>query len=76
MAERRPLVIIGGQIQQLPAGDSTPGSGAGGGTGYTPDRVRAGYPATVPEFQQWVVYANPLIVEDDLTLEGDLVLLL
>jgi hypothetical protein len=30
MAERRPLVIIGGQISELPAGDTTPGSGAGG----------------------------------------------
>ncbi len=32
MTERRPLVIIGGQISELPAGDTTPGSGTGGGS--------------------------------------------
>lgn len=30
MAERRPLVLINGVVQQLPAGDSLPGSGGGG----------------------------------------------
>lgn len=29
MAERRPLVTIAGQVQELPAGDSLPGSGGG-----------------------------------------------
>lgn len=31
MAVRRPLVLIGGQVQELPAADSLPGSGGGGG---------------------------------------------
>jgi hypothetical protein len=35
MAERRPLVIISGQTQELPAGDSLPGGGGGGATGGT-----------------------------------------
>lgn len=30
MAERRPLVIIDGQVQQLPSGDTLPGGGGGG----------------------------------------------
>jgi hypothetical protein len=30
MTQRRPLVIINGQIQELPVGDSTPGVGGGG----------------------------------------------
>ena len=31
MAVRRPLVLIGGQVNELPATDSLPGSGGGGG---------------------------------------------
>lgn len=33
MAERRPIVLIDGQLQELPNGDTTPGSGGGGGGG-------------------------------------------
>lgn len=32
MAVRRPLVLIGGQVQELPAADSLPGGGGGGGS--------------------------------------------
>ena len=45
-------------------------------SGFTPDSVRLGAPIEVPEYQQWIVYARPFLVEDDLTLEGDLVLLI
>jgi hypothetical protein len=31
MAERRPLVIVGGEVTELPSGDTLPGSGGGGG---------------------------------------------
>ena len=31
MAERRPLVIVGNSIEELPAGDTLPGGGGGGG---------------------------------------------
>lgn len=31
MAERRPLVIVGGDVTELPTGDTLPGSGGGGG---------------------------------------------
>lgn len=34
MAERRPLVVIDGQVQELPSGDTTPSSG-GGSTTFT-----------------------------------------
>lgn len=33
MAVRRPLVVIGGQTQQLPAGDTLPSAGGGGLSG-------------------------------------------
>lgn len=36
MAERRPLVMIGGEYQQLPVGDTLPGAGAGGYMVYIP----------------------------------------
>lgn len=32
MAERRPLIMLGGQIQELPSGDTLPGVGGGGGS--------------------------------------------
>ena len=44
--------------------------------GFTPSKVSSGTPIVVPEGQQWIVYANPLEVDDDLTLDGDLVLLI
>lgn len=31
MTERRPLVLIDGKVLQLPAGDTLPGAGSGGG---------------------------------------------
>lgn len=31
MAERRPIVLVDGELQELPQGDTTPGSGGGGG---------------------------------------------
>ncbi len=30
MAERRPLVVVSGTVQELPAGDTLPGGGGGG----------------------------------------------
>jgi hypothetical protein len=33
MAERRPLVVIAGVVQELPAGDTTAGATGGGGGG-------------------------------------------
>ena len=36
MAERRPIVLIGGQLHELPTGDTLPGSGGGGGTTFLP----------------------------------------
>ena len=76
MAVRRPIVIDAGQLQELPQGDSVAGATGGTGSGFTPSQVVAGTPLTVPEYNQWIVYANPLLVDDDLTLDGDLVLLL
>jgi hypothetical protein len=35
MTVRKPLVVIAGQVQELPAGDTTPGSSGGGGTVIT-----------------------------------------
>lgn len=32
MAERRPIVIINGELYQLPIGDTLPGGGSGGST--------------------------------------------
>jgi hypothetical protein len=51
-------------------------SGLTAAAGFTPSQVRTGVPLTVPEFQQWIVYAKPFLVDDDLVLDGDLVLLL
>jgi hypothetical protein len=31
MAERRPLVLVNGQLTELPTGDTLPGAGGGGG---------------------------------------------
>jgi hypothetical protein len=39
MAERRPLVTIAGQTQELPTGDSLPGGGAGVPAGGTTGQV-------------------------------------
>ena len=33
MAERRPLVIVGTEVTELPSGDTLPGGGGGGGGG-------------------------------------------
>ena len=42
MAERRPLVQIDGQVQELPQGDTIPGaSGGGGGGGTTADVIQS-----------------------------------
>jgi hypothetical protein len=35
MAERRPLVIVGGEVTELPSGDTLPGGGGGGLTWTT-----------------------------------------
>lgn len=44
MAERRPLVLVGGQLQELPVGDTLPGSGGGGsGTIATVSGAAQGY---------------------------------
>lgn len=43
---------------------------------FTPKEVPAGTPITVPENQQWVLYSDTLNVLDDLTLEGDVVIML
>jgi hypothetical protein len=70
MAERKPLVVVDGTIHELPVGDTVTV------TAFTPTGVQASAPVTVPESFQWVVYTNPLVLEDDLLLEGDLVMLL
>lgn len=44
MTERRPLVTIAGQVQELPAGDSLPGAGGlpvGGTTGQVLTKISA-----------------------------------
>ncbi len=43
---------------------------------FTPTSVPEGSPITVPVGFQWVFYGDTLYVNDDLTLEGDLVMLL
>lgn len=43
---------------------------------FTPIGVTSGQPLTVPVGYQWTLYSDTLLVEDDLTLEGDLVMLL
>lgn len=48
----------------------------GSGFAFSPTAVTSGSPITVPAGQQWVLYSDTLYVDDDLTLEGDLVMLL
>lgn len=43
---------------------------------FTPTQVVAGNPLTVPQYHQWLLYVQELLLDDDLTLEGDLVMLL
>lgn len=68
MTERRPLVIVGGQVQELPVGDTTVGASVTGSTLYAEPVVVAG-------FNLDVVYAEndptvPLFVT---TTDGDIV---
>ena len=61
MAERRPLVIINGQMQELPAGDSLPASGSAAVTFETVSKNLAAVEATFSYTGQdltSVVYAN------------------
>ena len=44
-------------------------------TAFTPTGVQSGSPLTVPENFQWVLSVDELIVDDELTLDGALVLL-
>ncbi len=45
MAERRPLVVVGGQVQQLPAADTLPGGGGGGAAAIITAEIDLGTPA-------------------------------
>lgn len=74
MAERIPLVIADGVVSELPVGDTlVPRAGS---YAFSPTSVQSGLPVTVPLGQQWVLYSDTLYVDDDLTLLGDLVMLL
>lgn len=72
--ERKPLVVVNGVMSELPAGDTL--ASYSGGYAFTPTAVQAGSPITVPQGQQWFLYSDILYVDDDLTLLGDLVMLL
>ena len=74
MAERIPLVIADGVVSELPVGDTLfPRAGS---YAFSPTSVQSVLPVTVPLGQQWVLYSDTLYVDDDLTLLGDLVMLL
>lgn len=72
MAERRPLVLVSGRVQELPAGDTTPGAGA---TDYP--MIKASVPAattvTIPTGYHMI--AGPdFIVDGDLQIDGDFIM--
>jgi predicted extracellular nuclease len=69
MAERKPLVLIGSTIRQLPTGDTV--EGATGLTGYVSEYT--GVTETVPVRHQKLVYGK-YEIEGVLVLEGKMVL--
>jgi hypothetical protein len=71
MAERRPLVLIGGRLRELPAGDTTAGATGGGGGGdvYEPMLDPGGIDVQVGE----PVYAMTVGGELLATMSGELI---
>ena len=63
MAVRRPLVLIGGQVQELPAADSLPGGG--GGPAAWADIT--GKPTSTPAAIDTAVTTSALRVSDVVT---------
>lgn len=78
MAERRPLVVIGGITQELPAGDTLPGSGGGGGGSgyvYTPKSDMWLSPALTGFLGNQILsagvqYMVPVLVGEDGDVDG------
>ncbi len=74
MAERRPLVIVGSEVVELPSGDTLPGGGGGGGITWSVSgsastlaadtaqivtaAVNKTLPATTSAGQQFIVHAK------------------
>jgi len=72
MAEQRPLVLIDGEIHQLPAGDTTPGvGGAAADANFSFENVST--ILTVPLGQQMSVY-QALEISGTLDIEGTVVI--
>jgi len=72
MTERRPLVIVGDSVEELPAGDTLPASG--GGQAATPTTLPTGQTFTVDANTQ-VLFAEPIDLASgaELDLSGDLI---
>jgi hypothetical protein len=70
MAERRPLVLISGRVQQLPVGDTLPG---GEGTDYPMVKalVLDAETVTIPEGFQFLV-GRGFTVDGTLEVDGEL----
>ena len=69
MAIRKPLVIVAGQKQELPAGDTI----EGGGGGATVSNVISS-PTTIAADTSYIV-ASYLKVDSDLTINGNLMVI-
>ena len=70
MTVRKPLVLVDGEIEQLPSGDTI---GTSDTIGFFPG-VEDGETKTVPEGHQFLC-ARELVVEGELILDGDIYVL-
>lgn len=86
MVERRPLILEGGELKELPSGDTLPGSGGGGGSlavqrrqkfTATPGQISFTTEAYTPQFVDVFLNGIHLIDVDDYTATtGNTVVLL
>jgi hypothetical protein len=72
MAERRPLVIVTGRVQELPTGDTLPGAGAGSADyPMLKALVPTGETLTIPTGYQFLV-GRGFTVDGSLEIDGEL----
>lgn len=70
MATRLPLVIIDGQVSQLPSGDTLAGSGT-----FAPTLISNGTIFVCPSNQQ-VLIAEECVIDGELVVDGAMVAVL
>ena len=58
MAERRPVVLVNGELQELPTGDTLPGSGGGGTTLPTIQPGDAGKAVLINPAEDGYIYGD------------------